>query len=103
MKTIQEQQRQKEQSVRYILETYKMLNKDYVIIQIHDELIVCYPNKESALQSLKSDIMYDKKHDDEMVNFRLWIYFRINEGQRIYDLDGETKLEVCGNETIICR
>jgi len=101
MKTIQDQ---KEQSVRNILETYKMLNKDYVIIQIHDELIVCYPNKESALQSLKDDIMCDKKHDDdEMVNFRLWIYFRINEGQRIYDLNGETNLEVCGNETIICR
>jgi hypothetical protein len=100
----QETQEQKEQRVKSIIESYKIINKDYVLIQIHDEVILCFPNKESALQSLKDDIMYNKRQgDDEMVNFYLWIYFRINEGQRIYDLNGENEMEVCGNEEVICK
>jgi len=105
MKTFQEQQRQKIQRVKTLLEMYKTLNKDYVIIQIHDEVIMCFISKNEALLHIKDEIERAniEHRKDELLHY-FCLYYLINEGQKIIDVNYKytTELKLNGNEEIIC-
>jgi hypothetical protein len=100
----QETQEQKEQRVKSLLEMYKIINKDYVIIQIHDEVILCFVSKNEAIEYIKDEIAYANNHNnkDDLFHYLL-VYYLINEGQKIIDVNYRTELKLSGNEEIICK
>ena len=96
-------QEQKEQRVKSLIEMYKIINKDYVIIQIHDEVIMCFISKNEALLDIKDEIERAniEHRKDELLHYFL-LYYLINEGQKIIDVNYTTELKLNGNEEIIC-
>jgi hypothetical protein len=97
-------QEQKEQRVKSIIEAYKIINKDYVIIQIHDEVILCFVSKNEAIEYIKDEIAYANNHNNKDYLFHyLLVYYLINEGQKIIDVNYRTELKLSGNEEIICK
>ena len=95
---------EKEQRVKSLIESYKNINKDYVIIQIHDEVILCFASKNEAIEYIKDEITYANKNNckDDLFHYLL-VYYLINEGQKIIDVNYRTELKLSGNEEIICK
>lgn len=95
---------EKEQRVKSLIESYKNINKDYVIIQIHDEVILCFASKNEAIKYIKDEIAYANNHNnkDDLFHYLL-VYYLINEGQKIIDVNYRTELKLSGNEEIICK
>jgi uncharacterized hydantoinase/oxoprolinase family protein len=95
---------EKEQRIKSLIESYKNINKDYVIIQIHDEVILCFVSKNEAIEYIKDEIAYANNHNNKDYLFHyLLVYYLINEGQKIIDVNYRTELKLSGNEEIICK
>ena len=95
---------EKEQRVKSLIESYKKINKDYVIIQIHDEVILCFASKNEAIGYIKDEIAYANNHNNKDDHFHyLLVYYLINEGQKIIDVNYRTELKLSGNEEVICK